>query len=157
ELLQRRTSLIVATATDNTKFAPGHVYVAPADLHLLIIEGYIRVGLGPRENSTRPAIDPLFRSVALGCGSKAIGVLLSGFLNDGADGLAAIKRCGGITLVQNPTSAVISDMPLNALGACNIDYRDSPTELAAIIRRLLAEDIEVSVPDAADIKLEVDI
>src|SRR5206468_4016237 len=100
------------TARDGQDVQPGHVYVAPADHHLLVIDGIIRLGRGPRENMTRPAIDPLFRSVGESYGPRAIGLVLTGKLNDGASGLADLKRCGGITVVQSPTEAEAPDMPI---------------------------------------------
>lgn len=91
-------------------------------------------GRGPRENMARPAIDPLFRSAGISAVSSAIGVLLSGMLNDGASGLADLKRCGGVTVVQSPLDTVESEMPRTALLASDIDYRAPAGDLAALLK-----------------------
>src|SRR5262245_19427068 len=92
--------LPVRQAENGMVIENGHVYLAAPDRHLLIQESHIMLGRGPRENLARPAIDPLFRSAALQYGPRVIGLVLSGFLSDGAAGLNAIKRCGGMALVQ---------------------------------------------------------
>src|SRR5262249_5867990 len=93
----------------------GHIYVAPPDRHLLMLDGVLSVSDGPRENYARPAIDPMFRSAARARGPDIIGVLLSGRLNDGTAGLQEIKRRGGIAIVQTPAEAEAPDMPRSAL------------------------------------------
>ena len=82
-------------AQDGERPQKGRIYVGPPDRHLLLEEGVLRLGLGPPENRVRPSIDPLFRSVGLCCGERAIGVVLSGTQNDGSSGLLALKKCGG--------------------------------------------------------------
>lgn len=95
----------VSPAVDGQPLEQGPVYTAVPDRHLLLVDGNMRLGEGPRENVTRPAIDPLFRSAALAYGPRTVGVLLSGMLNDGASGLCAIKACGGTAIVQHPLDA----------------------------------------------------
>lgn len=86
-------------------------YVAPADQHLMIGKGKILITKGAQENRSRPAIDPLFRSAAVAYGNRVIGVLLTGYLDDGTAGLIAIQRCGGTCVVQEPGDATYPDMP----------------------------------------------
>ena len=102
QILDSQTDVTVKTAEDGEEALAGTVYVAPADHHLLVIDRVVRLGLGPRENLARPAVDPLFRSVGACYGGGAIAVLLSGKLNDGAAGLADLKRCGGTTRCKAP-------------------------------------------------------
>ncbi|MHC2256097.1 chemotaxis response regulator CheB [Bradyrhizobium embrapense] len=97
------------------------VYLAGPDRHLLVLDGHLMLDRGPCENLVRPAIDPLFRSAERHYGPRVIGVVLSGRLSDGAAGLQAIKRCGGITLVQDPADAISSEMPRRALQATTVD------------------------------------
>jgi chemotaxis response regulator CheB len=92
--------LRVETATDHQEFQLRVIYVAPPDHHLMVDRSYMYITRGPHENHTRPAVDPLFRSAAVVHGPHVIGVVLSGVLDDGAAGLAAIKRCGGVAVVQ---------------------------------------------------------
>jgi two-component system, chemotaxis family, protein-glutamate methylesterase/glutaminase len=114
------------------------VYVARPDRHLLVeSNGRIRTPRGPRENGSRPAIDPLFRSTALAFGPSVIGVILSGALDDGAAGLRGIKMCGGTTIVQDPVDAHVDSMPLSALRSASVDYCLPATEIGPLLARLV--------------------
>jgi two-component system chemotaxis response regulator CheB len=144
-------------AVDGDRVNSGQIYVAPADQHLLVIDGVMRLGRGPRENMTRPAIDPLFRSVAVCCGARAIGVVLTGLLNDGAAGIVAIKRCGGTTIVQNPADAIAAEMPIGALRAADIDYRAPAAEIASVLNQLIGQQVAPSGGPPPDLQLEIDI
>lgn len=112
----------VTHAVDGESFEPGRIYVAPPDHHLLLEAGRMRVTRGPKEHHTRPAVDPLFRSAALSLGSRVIGVLLTGRLDDGTAGLQAIKACGGLVLVQDPDEAEEPGMPQSALRHVVVDH-----------------------------------
>jgi two-component system chemotaxis response regulator CheB len=122
-----------------------------------VIDGVVRLGRGPRENMARPAIDPLFRSLGMSFGPRTIGVVLTGMLDDGAAGLADIKRCGGITVVQNPADAVAPDMPWGALRASEVDYRAPLSDMAGLLTKLAAQEAGPDVPVPDDIKAEVAI
>jgi two-component system chemotaxis response regulator CheB len=157
-VMQAAGSLPVETALDGVPLVNGRVYLAPPDRHVLVIDGQLRLGTGPRENLVRPSVDPLFRSAAASRGSRAIGVILSGMLNDGASGLEAIKRCGGIALVQAPREAQSSDMPLAALEATSVDLSADARQLADAIGRYVAEEAPPAVGSVPkDIILEVQI
>ena len=121
EILAAAGPLPAATAEEGQPLERGRIYVAPSDRHLLVGRDHVHVRRGPRENRARPAIDPLFRSAAVNCSSRVIGVVLSGMLNDGSSGLQAIKRCGGLAVVQDPRDAAVPDMPRNALMYANVD------------------------------------
>jgi len=149
--------LPVTTAVDGERVQGGHIYVAPADHHLLVLDDHIRLGRGPRENRSRPAIDALFRSVAASYGPRAIAVVLSGYLNDGAAGLTAIKRCGGTTVVQSPSDAQVPDMPNGALRASDIDYRATVQDLGELLVALAGEPAAAHAATPGDIKVEIDI
>ncbi|MCA1490039.1 chemotaxis protein CheB [Ensifer sp. NBAIM29] len=152
-----RAAIPVRTATDGEPVQPGRAYVAPADNHLLVMDGTVRLGRGPRENLARPAVDPLFRSVGMSFGPGAIGLILTGMLNDGAAGLADLKRCGGVAVVQNPADAVAPDMPLGALSAAEVDYRAPLSDLPSLLAKLAGEEAGQAVPVPDDVRLEVDI
>jgi two-component system chemotaxis response regulator CheB len=89
----------------------GRIYVCPPDVHLLVDGARVVLDRGPRENGVRPAVDPLFRSVAESYGAAGIGVVLSGMLDDGSAGLAAIKAAGGQAFVQDPAEAAFPRCP----------------------------------------------
>jgi two-component system chemotaxis response regulator CheB len=114
-ILRRSGSLPSSTALHGTSLLDGHLYVAPADRHLLVGEGCLLLSSEPPEKGHRPAIDPLLRSAARVYGSRAIGIVLSGTGNDGTIGLAAIAARGGAVLVQDPVEALYPAMPRNAL------------------------------------------
>ncbi|WP_371858176.1 chemotaxis protein CheB [Pseudomonas sp. ERMR1:02] len=156
-ILDTNGPLPASTAVDGEPLQKSRIYVAPADHHLLVDGQVVRLGRGPRENMARPAIDPLFRSVGISAGPMAIGVLLSGMLNDGASGLADLKRCGGVTVVQNPLDAIESEMPQTALLAVDIDYRAPANDLGALLSRLVREEPGPILTPPASVALEVAI
>ncbi|HEY3779421.1 MAG TPA: chemotaxis protein CheB [Rhizomicrobium sp.] len=157
DIFDSQSAISVSTAVDGEELKPGHAYVAAADRHLLVIDNVLRLGRGPRENMARPAIDPLFRSVGVSFGPRTIAVVLTGMLNDGASGLADVKRCGGITIVQNPADAAAPDMPWGALQGSDVDYRAPLSKMAALLIKLAGEDAGPPVQIPEDIKTEVEI
>jgi two-component system chemotaxis response regulator CheB len=113
-ILSRHTDLDVQEAEDGAPLERGRVYVAPPDRHLTIAGGRVRLGRGPKENASRPAVDPLLRSLAAEHGERAVAVILSGALGDGSGGAAAIAKGGGIVIVQDPDEATVPSMPESA-------------------------------------------
>jgi two-component system chemotaxis response regulator CheB len=136
ELLARAGSLPAGHAGQGEVLRPGRIYVAPPDHHLMLMDGFIRLTRGPRENWARPAIDPLFRSAADIYGPRIVGVVLTGALNDGTAGLHAVRAAGGTAVVQHPADAACADMPVSALRHAGADYcvplRDIPQLLYEI-------------------------
>ena len=142
EILNRAGALTAAHAKDNEKIKQGRIYVAPPDFHMLLRNGTIRLVHGPRENHTRPAIDPTFRTAALVHGPRVVGVVLSGVLDDGAAGLYAVKQRGGVAVVQDPRDALFPDMPQNAIAAVEVDHIAPKSEIAALLDRLAREPVD---------------
>ncbi|HEX4307347.1 MAG TPA: chemotaxis protein CheB [Solirubrobacterales bacterium] len=114
-ILDRAGPLTATQARDGEPLERAHIYVAPPDSHLLLRGAGIHLSAGPRENGHRPAIDPLFRSAARAYGTRAVGVILSGMLDDGTDGMRLIKQRGGACVVQDPTDAAYGGMPESAI------------------------------------------
>ena len=137
QLLQRVTNLPVAMAEDGEALEPGRIYVAPPDQHLLVRRGSVELSHGPRENHTRPAVDPLFRSAARAYGERVIGVVLSGTLYDGSGGLMAINAHRGVAIVQDPDEALMSGMPESAMLHATVDYVLPAAEIASRIVELV--------------------
>ncbi len=136
EILTQAGPLPAVHPRDGTPIEAGVLYVAPPDHHLLIEHGTMAVKRGPKENRFRPSIDALFRSAAYVCGPRAIGVVLSGALDDGTSGLWSIKRLGGITMVQQPSQAKFPSMPRSALESVEVDYMLPATEIGTVLGRL---------------------
>lgn len=157
-ILGRATPYKAAFAQDGEVISPRRVYVAPPDRHLLIEEGRIRLWRGARENRSRPAIDPLFRSAATAHRGRVIAAVLSGLLDDGAAGLLSVKRCGGLAFVQAPEDAIESEMPERAAEALG-DNLDGALHAEALGERM-ARLIGTPAPSATvpeDVKLEMDM
>jgi two-component system chemotaxis response regulator CheB len=139
EILERRTALPVIPAESGTPIRPGTITVARPGQHLLIHDDHVLLRRGPRENLARPAIDPLFRTAACSRGGRVIGVVLSGSLSDGTAGLGAIKRCGGLTVVQDPADAAVPAMPQSALRHVEVDYTLPAGEMGELLVKLSAQ------------------
>jgi two-component system chemotaxis response regulator CheB len=136
EVLSRSGPLRATNPRDGDAIEPGRIYVAPSDHHLLVERGYVRVTRGPKENRFRPAVDPLFRSAAYTYGSRVVGVVLSGALDDGTAGLWMIKMKGGTTVVQDPAEATHRSMPLNALDYVDVDHKLPAAKIGALLGEL---------------------
>lgn len=138
-ILERFGVLPATYARNGDAIKFDHISVAPPDHHLLIEDGHVRLTKGPKENRSRPAIDPLFRSAAYFYGPRVIGVVLSGMLDDGTAGLWTIKDRGGLAVVQLPDDAQYPSMPENALRNVAVDHQAPAHELGPLIARLARE------------------
>jgi two-component system, chemotaxis family, protein-glutamate methylesterase/glutaminase len=157
-ILRRVSSLEVTAADDLAPVRRGRVYVARPNCHLLLRDGEVRLGRGPRENGHRPAVDPLFRSAARWYGSRAVAVVLSGTMDDGAAGAVSVARRGGAVAVQDPADALYDSMPRAALRAVGSAVVAPVTELSGHITRLVqgpAGELAGDVP--AELTLETDL
>jgi len=145
-----KLSLQARHPTDGELIEPGQIYVAPPDKHLLIKDSCIHLVRGPRENSHRPAVDPLFRIAAHTYGARVVGVILSGLLDDGTAGLLAIKQCGGVAIAQDPEEALYSGMPRNAIENVDVDYILKVADISKTLTKLASKPVvesKVQVPD----------
>jgi two-component system chemotaxis response regulator CheB len=157
-ILNRVGPLPAHTARDGMALEGGTVLVAPPDHHLLLHGSRVVLGRGPKENGHRPAIDPLFRSAARWHGSRVIGVVLSGALDDGAAGLWTIADRRGAAVVQEPETALYDSMPRAALNAVPDAHVVPIGELAKVLVELCNEEIEAPVhPVAPDLATEAAI
>jgi two-component system chemotaxis response regulator CheB len=146
EILDRAGPLPAALAAGGEAIRPGRIYVAPPDRHLLVArDDRVALSRGPRENRARPAIDALFRSAAAVGGPRVIGVILTGYLDDGAAGLQAIQAAGGLTVVQDPADAAAPEMPGNALAAVAADHVRPLAELPPLLAELCREPLPAMV------------
>jgi len=158
-ILSRAAHLPVRNARDGEPVSPGYIYVGRPDRHLLLMPGLIRLTRGPREHGNRPALDPLFRSAARSYGSRVIGVILSGTLNDGTVGLHAIKSAGGLAVVQDPEQASYPGMARSALEHVEVDHVAPAGELGGLLARLAREPAlpaPVLTPNDLDPQLDPD-
>lgn len=136
-ILQRASALPVHGAADGDLLRPGTVLVAPSDRHLLLDGDRVVLSAGPRENGHRPSIDATLRSAAVERGSRVVGVVLTGNLDDGSAGLRAVVRHGGLAVVQDPGEAMFTGMPRNALAAVPEALAVPLGQLAATLERLV--------------------
>ena len=156
-ILSSRGPLTASTAEQGQAIRRGHITVAPPDQHLLLKDGHVLLTRGPRENRTRPSIDPLFRSAAALHSTRVIGVILSGLLDDGVGGLGTIKRCGGITIAQEPDDAAYPDMPRHAIEAGVVAYRVPIAEMGAMLNQLVRVPVAAAGSVPRDIVLEAQL
>jgi two-component system chemotaxis response regulator CheB len=158
-VLSRAGPLPACNPEDGDPIVPGRIYVAPADHHMLVERGYVRVTRGPKENRFRPAVDPLFRSAAYIYGPRVIGIVLSGALDDGTAGLWTVKLRGGTAIVQDPSDAVHRSMPLNALENMAVDYKLPAAEIGELLGALARQeaDGEPDVPEKERRKTEHEV
>ncbi len=155
---------------DGEAIKPGCIYIAPPDHHLLIEKnadfeslghghaipaslGHILVRKGPKENRFRPSIDALFRSAAYSFGTRVIGVVLTGLLNDGTSGMWTINRLGGVGIVQQPDDALYSSMPESVLEYVNVDHVVPLANVAQLLAQLTHE----TAPEPADSRLDTSL
>lgn len=151
--------LPASAGTNGGKIEPGHIYVAPPDRHMLLTPRGIALADGPRENRFRPAIDPLFRSAARSFANRVVGVILTGALDDGTEGLMYIKRAGGVTIVQDPGEASVAEMPENAIEHVGPDHVLQLEQIASLIVELTqtdapnvaAQEVTSTMADSSDI------
>jgi two-component system, chemotaxis family, protein-glutamate methylesterase/glutaminase len=144
-VLGRKSGLPVIQVAGPTPTKPGHVYVAPPNRHLIVTGDLLDLEMSARENWHRPAIDPLFRSAARDYGEGATGVILSGNLDDGTAGLAAIKAAGGTAIVQDPRDATHPWMPESAIAYSDPDHVAPSAEIGKLLARLVGEKKHLSV------------
>lgn len=142
QILTRHGPLPAAFARDGDELKRGQIFVAPADHHMLVHDGHIRLSQGPRENGHRPAIDPLFRSAARAEGGRAIGVILSGLLDDGASGLRFLRQNGGSAVVQDPEDALFPNMPTAAMKLTDVDRVANARDIAQVLCDLIEQPAE---------------
>jgi two-component system chemotaxis response regulator CheB len=155
--LARHRAFRPKLAKDGERLKPRQIYIAPPDNHLLIKKGQLLVTKGAAENRHRPGIDPLFRSAAVSYGARVIAVALTGTLDDGTAGLIAVKRCGGLTVVQDPRDAAYSGMPLSALDHANVDYCVPIAEMGPLLTSLVSKPRGRNKAVPADVRSEAEI
>jgi two-component system chemotaxis response regulator CheB len=138
-ILDRAGPLGAIHPEDGDPIEAGRIFVAPPDHHLLLEEERVRVTRGPKENRHRPAVDPLFRTAALAYGPRVVGVVMTGARDDGTAGLWAVKRRGGIAVVQDPADALFASMPEHALEYVDVDHLVPLRKLPPLLDRLCRE------------------
>jgi two-component system, chemotaxis family, protein-glutamate methylesterase/glutaminase len=143
-------------AEDNESLKKGTIYIAAPEKHLLVKDGKIMLGYGAKENRWRPSIDVLFRSAAANYGSRVIGIILTGLMNDGTAGMSAIKKSGGTCIVQDPDETEYPDMALSVLQNIDVDYCVRLEEMGLILQEKTRNGyVEMPIPE--DIKTEARI
>jgi two-component system, chemotaxis family, protein-glutamate methylesterase/glutaminase len=158
DILDRSGPLRASTVRDGERLEAGRIFVAPPDRHVLLEPGKLHLTRGPRENRFRPAIDPLFRTAAQVYGPAAIGVILTGNLDDGTAGLWAIKKMGGTAIVQDPADAMFPAMPANARRHIKVDHCVPLAAIAPLLVRLTAAPVDeyaVALPEHTHVDIKI--
>ena len=155
--LQQHCPISCKVATNDEPVKKSTVYLAPPDNHLILDKGTIVIGKGAPENRWRPSINNLFRSAAANYNSRVIGIILTGLLDDGTAGMAAVKRSGGITIVQNPSEADYPDMPVSVLENMDVDYVESLSNMGALLSEIITDTNPTPVEVPFDIVQETTI
>lgn len=137
-ILERAGRMPAMHPADGDPLRPGRIYVAPPDHHLLVEGAHVRLSDGPPEHRLRPAIDPLFHSAAESPGWRVAGVILSGTLHDGTQGLSDIVVHGGVAVVQDPRDAQFSEMPRSAIDCVKGALVLPAVEIGPALGRLLS-------------------
>jgi two-component system chemotaxis response regulator CheB len=154
-IIDRAGPLPATTAENGAPLSPGRIYVGIPDRHLLVSDHRQVLSQGPTENGHRPAINVLFRSVALAYRTRAIGVLLSGVLDDGVAGLAAIRSWGGVTIGQSPADALFAAMPSKAIDEGVVDHEAAAADIGGLLTTLSMREIEEQDMDP-DLNMEME-
>jgi two-component system chemotaxis response regulator CheB len=156
-ILRKFGSMPVLDATDGAPIRDGHVYLGVPDHHLLVDGNVMRLTRGPKENRSRPAIDALFRSAAYTRGAQAVGVVLTGMLDDGTAGLWSIKNRSGIAVVQSPADAQFPSMPISALKHVSVDHVVELSTMPALLTQIARQPLETSVNQGGAMNIETKI
>ena len=158
DALSKQDNIKCQHAVNGARLRDGHLYLAPSDHHLMIDDDErILITKGAQENRSRPAIDPLFRSAAVVFANNVIGILLTGYLDDGTAGMIAIKRCGGTCIVQDPADAEYPDMPSNALSQLKVDFCVPLLEMGGLLYQLVNAKPGKKMPIPKDVLIETKI
>ena len=156
--LQNKTGFVCRVIENEEPIKLGHVYIGKPDFHMLLTADHtVKLIKGPHENRWRPSIDVLFRSAAAVFNSKTIGIILTGLLDDGTSGMMAIKRCGGICIVQEPEEAQFADMPTNVLNHVEVDFRVPISDIGYILDDMKSKPEKPVAEVPEDIRIEAEL
>lgn len=134
--IQSKSRLPVSEVEDKDLIVPGHVYVAPADYHLLVDDDHFALSIEGPVRFSRPSIDVLFETAAESFGERAVAVVLTGANDDGCRGALAIKEAGGLVYAQDPATAERREMPDGVIVTGAVDAVLPVPEIAAVLNRL---------------------
>ena len=152
--LSQNTTMPSQLVVNGAAIEKDNIYVARPNQHLLVKDNKFILGGGPEENRFRPSIDVLFRSAAVAYSSHAIGIILSGMLDDGTSGMWAIKRSGGTCVVQDPNQAEYPDMPLSVINNMDVDHVATLQEISSLIPVIIKEKKGKKTPVPEDVIAE---
>jgi two-component system, chemotaxis family, protein-glutamate methylesterase/glutaminase len=142
ERLNKECAIEIAEARDGDRLQNGRALIAPGNRHMLVnrngAEFVVQITDGPLVSRHRPSVDVLFRSVSISVGAKAVGVIMTGMGDDGADGLREMKEAGAITIAQDEASCVVFGMPKEAIGRGAVDVVMPLDQIADAIMSLRA-------------------
>ena len=144
--VKQYTSMSCSLVTDGEPIESDHIYVAKPNQHMLVKDDKFLLGAGPEENRWRPSINVLFRSAAVAYSTHAIGIILSGLLDDGTSGMWAIKRSGGKCIVQDPDQAEYPDMPFSVMNHMEVDHVLALADIGPMIANIITHSVGEKKP-----------
>ncbi|GHA33224.1 chemotaxis protein-glutamate methylesterase [Salinimicrobium marinum] len=156
-IFQNNTSLHCEVAANGMPVEKGHLYVAPPEHQLMVKDDILILNHGPHENKYRPSIDVLFRSAAVNYGNRVIGIILTGLFEDGTSGMSAIKRSGGLCIIQDPSEAEFSDMPRSVKNKITVDYEVRLQDMPNILEDILNKPLPLQKLIPRELQIEAEI
>jgi two-component system chemotaxis response regulator CheB len=155
KILSQAGNLQAVHPKDGEAIEPGKIYIAPNDHHIILEQDRILIKRGPKENRFRPSIDVLFRSAAFQYRDRVVGVILSGYLDDGVSGVWMIKQLGGIAVVQEPTDTEFPQLPLNVIENVAVDYRLKAIDMGPVLSGLYKKQVVPPVNEMSKEQLDL--
>ncbi|HEX9978952.1 MAG TPA: chemotaxis protein CheB [Flavobacterium sp.] len=155
--LRKHTPLTCVVGSEGMELRKGYLYIAPPEHQMMVKDDTIRINQGPHENRYRPSIDVLFRSAAVNYRNRVVGIILTGMLDDGTSGMWAIKRSGGICIVQDPSEAQFPDMPRSVINKMDVDHLAPVADIPALVNEILDKPLPPDKPVPYELKIEADL
>ena len=150
EVLSKYSKLVMVQAVNDIRIETNFVYVIPGDKFMRIQRGHLYLSEKSEVRGPHLTINTFFSSLAADCGTKAIGIILSGLGSDGSNGVKAIKKAGGMVIARNPETTEFKSMPSNAVATGMVDFIVEPEAMPGVIEEYVKREIELLAAGISD-------